>query len=186
MTATEALEKRISEYANHINELEKEIKKLRDMNDGLVKTQIKILQNAILGDQETVAINEETIKNGQKMIEVSKTVEKSAEEAAKLAFQTTGIIDKVTLNAQAVGQVAGKVYEQADNATQGTTKVLQMGKQAANVSNQMAIGMQQVSTAAQQISTGAQKLAELSQNAAKSTEALRKVMDEAGQIAKDT
>ena len=80
---------------------------------------------------------------------------------------------------------ANKVASNADGATKSTAKVVEMGKQAANVSNQMATGMQQVSNASQQVSMGAQKLATLSQSAARSTESLKKVMDEAGTIAKE-
>ena len=86
MTTNEAQEKNVSEYVNQIEELQKEIKKLKEMNEGLVKTQIKILQNALLGDKETVESNEETIRNGRKMAELSSIVEKSAGEVAKLAM----------------------------------------------------------------------------------------------------
>ena len=87
--------------------------------------------------------------------------------------------------AKSVEEVANKVASSAGCASKSTAKVVEMGKQAANVSNQMAIGMQQVSTASQQVSTGAQKLADLSQDAARSTESLKKVMDEAGVIARE-
>jgi methyl-accepting chemotaxis protein len=186
MTANEALEKKLGDCMKQNAELEKEIKKFREMNDGLVKTQIKILQNALKGDQETIRINEETMQNGKKMAELNGQVEKSLYEVARLAQETTMIIAKVTESAKTVGVVAGTVYEQADKATKGTIQVLDMGKQVANVSNQMAIGMQQVSTASQQVSQGSQKLAELSQSAARSTETLRKVMDNAGLIAQET
>ena len=52
MSNNEALEKQLKDHINKNAELEKEIKKLREMNDGLVKTQVKILQNALRGDQE--------------------------------------------------------------------------------------------------------------------------------------
>ena len=143
-----------SEIINENIELQKEVKKLHEMMDGLVKTQIKILQNAIRGDRETVA-NNETIQNGKKMAELNKTVEKSVQEVeAKLAAETTQTIAKVTNTAKTVGEVASKVYNQAVSATKGTSQVVEMGKEAANVSNQMAIGMQQVSTASQQVSSG--------------------------------
>ena len=177
MTTNEALERKLNESLNKNAELEKEIKKLKEMNEGLVQTQIKILQNALRGDKETIAINEQTIQNGKRMVELSSGVEKSVAEVAKLALEATMTIEKVNSSAKAVGQVAGQVYEQADIATKGTAQVLEMGKEVAAVSNQMAVGMQQVSTASQQVSTGAQKLAELSQTAARSTETLRKVRD---------
>jgi hypothetical protein len=63
----EAYEKKLNEALQQNAELEKEIKKLKEMNDGLVKTQVKVLQNALRGDHETIAINEETIQNGKKM-----------------------------------------------------------------------------------------------------------------------
>ena len=185
MTTNEVLEKKLNESINKNQELEKEIKKLKEMNDGLVKVQIKILQNALHGDRETIAINEQTIENGKKMVELSSAVEKSVADVAKLALEATLTIEKVNSSSNAMGQVAGQVYEQADSATKGTSQVLEMGKEVAAVSNQMAIGMQQVSTASQQVSVGAQKLAELSQTAARSTETLRRVMDEAGVIAVD-
>ena len=185
MTTNEVLEKKLNESINKNQELEKEIKKLKEMNDGLVKVQIKILQNALRGDRETIAINEQTIENGKKMVELSSAVEKSVADVAKLALEATLTIEKVNSSSNAMGQVAGQVYEQADTATKGTSQVLEMGKEVAAVSNQMAIGMQQVSTASQQVSVGAQKLAELSQTAARSTETLRRVMDEAGVIAVD-
>ena len=46
-------------------------------------------------------------------------MEKAAAEMAKLALEATQTIEKVNYNAKAVGQVAGQVYEQADNATKG-------------------------------------------------------------------
>jgi hypothetical protein len=78
MTANEALEKKLNEQANKLAEQEKEIKKLREMNDGLVKTQIKILQNAIRGDKQTVEINQETINNGKKWHNYQKTWKNTA------------------------------------------------------------------------------------------------------------
>jgi hypothetical protein len=67
MTTNKTSEKTITEYVNQIVELEKENKKLREINDGLVRTQIKVLQNAIRGDQETVVSNEETIQNSRRI-----------------------------------------------------------------------------------------------------------------------
>ena len=55
MSANEALEKQLSDCIQQNAEYEKEIKKLKEMNEGLVKTQVKILQNALKGDQETIA-----------------------------------------------------------------------------------------------------------------------------------
>jgi X-X-X-Leu-X-X-Gly heptad repeat protein len=180
MVANEAHGKRVNEYIIQIEELQKEVKKLKEMNDGLVKTQIKILQNALSADQESVLANEETIANGKRITELSCTVEKSAEEVSKLALYATETITKVTESARAVGEVASKVYGETESTAKAAGQVLEMGKQAASVSNQMAIGMQQVSTASQQVAVGAQKLADLSQSAARSTETLKRVMDEAG------
>jgi chaperonin GroEL (HSP60 family) len=89
MTANDASQKKLNDVLQRNAELEKEIKKLKEMNEGLVKTQIKILQNALKGDQETIAINEQTIKNGKQMAELSTQVEKSIVEVAKLALETT-------------------------------------------------------------------------------------------------
>jgi len=54
MVSDESGEKIMKDNANEIAELQKEVKKLREINDGLIKTQIKILQNAIRADKESV------------------------------------------------------------------------------------------------------------------------------------
>ncbi len=56
----------IPDNTDQIAELQKENKKLKEINEGLVKTQIKVLQNALHADQETTTANELTIQNGKK------------------------------------------------------------------------------------------------------------------------
>jgi hypothetical protein len=112
MTTNKTSEKTITEYVNQIVELEKENKKLREINDGLVRTQIKVLQNAIRGDQETVVSNEETIQNGRKMAELSVTVEKSAKEIEARAEHVVSTTRTVGEGALAVVAAAEKTNEQ--------------------------------------------------------------------------
>jgi methyl-accepting chemotaxis protein len=175
----------VTEYEKKIDLLTKEIVKQKAMNADLIKSQTKVLEDAILGAQNIVKSNEATIKTNKQIADLANNATQSALEVSKLATGTTEVIDKVASAAKTVGDIAGQVSKGAEEATKASGRVLEMGRQAANVSNQMAIGMQQVSTASQQVSVGAQKLAELSQEAARSTDSLKKVMDEAGGIARE-
>lgn len=105
-------------------ELEKENKKLREINDGLVRTQIKVLQNAIRGDQETVVSNEETIQNGRKMAEFRVTVEKSAEEIEARAEHVVSTTRTVGEGALAVVAAAEKTNEQIKKSIRSRTNIL--------------------------------------------------------------
>ena len=182
----EAKEKKNLELEKQIQALQKENKKLRTWTDELIKSQEKVLQDAIQGAKGVIATNEETMKKGREMAELSTAIENVAVGVAKLAPETTLNIEKIATAAKNVGDVATKVAANAQEAVNASTKMMDMGKQAASVSDQMSMGMKQVSTASEQVSNGAQKLAELSQNAAQSTESLKKVMDEAGLIARET
>ncbi|MGD6850839.1 MAG: methyl-accepting chemotaxis protein [Candidatus Bathyarchaeia archaeon] len=93
--------------------------------------------------------------------------------------QIKDIIAKATATSKNVMAIADQVHSQ-------TLKMEDMGKQTAQVADQISIGMSQVSTASQQVSTGAQKLAELAQKTAQQTERLNKIMMEAGAIAQQT
>ncbi len=139
---------------------------------------IIFIKEAIDGAQETLSMSEETLKLSEKTTDLANSVELNATKVANTA-------SIVASSAEASISVALKVVKNADNSVQAAEKVLEMGRQAANISNQMAIGMQQVSSASQQVSTGAQKLADLSQGAARNTETLQKVMDQAGLIARE-
>jgi methyl-accepting chemotaxis protein len=136
---------REKEIINENIELQKEVKRLREMLDGLAKTQVKILQNAIRADNEAIVSNEETINNGKKMAELSSTVEKSVQEVANLADNVSkdaAIVEKsakeieshaenvatttrtVSVNALAVVEAAEKTNEQIKKNIQSRTNIL--------------------------------------------------------------
>ena len=100
-------------------------------------------------------------------------------EVATDISQIKDVIAKATTTSKKVMSIADEVYNKCQ-------KVEEMGRQAAQIANQMTAGMNQVSTASQQVSTGSQKLAELAQNTANQTEVLKKIMDEAGIVARQT
>jgi methyl-accepting chemotaxis protein len=79
-----------------------------------------------------------------------------------------------------------KVMAFADEVNDKCLKVEEMGKQATQIATQMSAGMNQVSVASQQVSAGSQKLAELAQRTAQQTEVLKKIMDGAGTVARET
>lgn len=79
-----------------------------------------------------------------------------------------------------------KVMEIADTVNNKCLKVEEMGKQAAKIAMQMSDGMRQLSAASQEVAIGSQKLADLSQKSAERTGLLKKIMDEAGTVARET
>ena len=79
-----------------------------------------------------------------------------------------------------------KVLEIADEVNNKSLKVEEMGQEATKIAVQMSAGMSQVSVASQQVSVGSQKLAELAQRTAKETELLKKIMNETGNVVRET
>ena len=79
-----------------------------------------------------------------------------------------------------------KVMEIADEVNNKSLKVEEMGKEANKIAVQMSTGMSQVSVSSQQVSIGSQKLAELAQRTAKETELLKKIMDQTGNVVRET
>ena len=138
--ADETPQKKNAEYEKKIDDLTKEIIKQKTINTELIKSQAKILEDAIKGAQDIIKSNEQTIRTNRQIAEDSSTAEHSATAVKKLAADATLTINKVASAAKSVGDVAEKVYSNAGNSSKASGRVLEMGRQAANVSNQMAIG----------------------------------------------
>ncbi len=100
-------------------------------------------------------------------------------EVATDISQIKDVIAKATTTSKKVMSIADEVHNKC-------LKVEEMGRKAAQIASQMSAGMNQVGTASQQVSTGSQKLAELAQNTANQTEVLKKIMDEAGIVVRQT
>ncbi len=113
-----------SEVIKENIELQKEVKKLHEMLDGLAKTQVKILQNAIRGDKETVVSNEETIGHGKKMAELNNIVEKSAKEIESHIENVVSNTRTVSESALSVVAAAEKTNEQIMKLIQSRTNIL--------------------------------------------------------------
>jgi methyl-accepting chemotaxis protein len=112
--------KKGNDYKKQLEELQKENAKLRAINEELAKSQITILEDAIQGAIDIVANNEETIKNGRKMAELTAGVEKSVEEVAKLALDVSdhaAIVEKsakeIETHAASVASTSRTVGESA-------------------------------------------------------------------------
>lgn len=100
-------------------------------------------------------------------------------EVATDISQTRDVITKATSTSKKVMEIADEVYSKC-------LKMEEMGKQANKIAIQMSAGMSQVGTASHQVATGSQKLAELAQRTANQTEILKRIMDEAGMVARET
>ncbi len=106
--------------------------------------------------------------------------------------QITGAVEVITDISQIRDVIAKatstskKMMAIAEEVNNKCLKVEEMGKQATQIATQMAVGMSQVSVASQQVSTGSQKLAELAQKTATQVDELKRIMDDAGTVARET
>jgi hypothetical protein len=115
-------EMKIADYQKKIETLTNELTKQKTITSELVKSQTKILEDAIKGAQDIVNNNEETIKTNRKMAELADSAQKTSSEIVKLVMGTANTIEKVAIAAKDVGSVAGQVYENADIAAKASTR----------------------------------------------------------------
>lgn len=169
-----------------IKKIEGENKRLHLENKELIEALIasnanteKFILSSDQNLQKMLKIKEEWNKAGTSFSSVEKTVGTMNEVFRQMYTELTNCKEELKANESSIN-------EDENDIDKTTAKVVEMSKQAATVSNQMATGMQQINTTIEQMSSGAQKLTTLVQNAAKSTEMLKNVMDEAESIARNT
>ena len=87
--AIETDQKKIAEYEKKVDVLTKEIIKQKAINTDLIKSQAKVLEDAIKGAQDIVKSNEATITTNKKIADLASNATQSAAHVSKLAMPQT-------------------------------------------------------------------------------------------------